>query len=824
MPIDFTNHGDTFISPTPVKRRSHPPLLLNSKITWRWHAVCAPLVWLSLGAPAWSQDEQLQLKSSYALTPLLSDKTLADVPIFVRGHEVRGLSNSVLQVQGDATVRRHDVVIQADQLTFDQTTKEVNAQGHVLINRDGDRYTGESLLINTANNSGLFLKAEFSLLLNDSRGDAERVTFVDRNNTVIENARYSTCPRPPGEHWLPSWMLRSDRVYLDNEEEVGTARGTVVEFQGIPILATPWLEFPLSSKRKSGLLPPIINIDNLSGVEVTLPWYWNIAPNRDGTFYPTVMSQRGVDYGAEYRYQTSQSGGEVRAAYMPDDRLRAGAERWGLSYQHNHALPLGDQLNAWGIGGQARARWNLNRVSDDNYWRDFPRTSTALTSRLLNSEAEVSWAGGSWQFSALANQWQTLQVPEALIGVPFNRRPSFALRYNPSALGWAGLGDWKLSAQAEWTQFERNTLEGPADLNNAARTVLVSQLAREWTAPGWFIKPKFQWHTSQYALNAPNASRRTTYSKSIPTISVDTGLIFERDFDWLGQSQLQTLEPRLFWTWTPFEVQDNPIYDTAFKEFNTSTLFSENLWGGHDRLSDTRAVTAGLTSRWLRAADGGEWARVGLAQRLTLADCVGQTGCPQAETEVRSDILVDGNVRLSDRWAADFSAQLDNQAQFARRTVTSLRYSPTNYRTVSVGLRTQKATEDAVQTEFVDLGWQWPVGDLWGADAQDEGPGRGLGAGRWYSVAKINYNVANKAMSDLVAGFEYDGGCWVGRFVTSQIQRGSEQKNIRYMFQLEFVGFSRLGVSPLQTLRESIPRYQFLREQVNPPSRFQQYD
>jgi LPS-assembly protein len=113
---------------------------------------------------------------------------------------------------------------------------------------------------------------------------------------------------------------------------------------------------------------------------------------------------------------------------------------------------------------------------------------------------------------------------------------------------------------------------------------------------------------------------------------------------------------------------------------------------------------------------------------------------------------------------------------------------------------------------------------LWGAGAKDEGPGRGLGVGRWYSVGKVNYNVAESEVSDLVAGFEYDGGCWVGRVVMAQSQRGSELTNTRYMFQLEFVGFSRLGVSPLQTLRESIPRYQFLREQVNPPSRFQQYD
>lgn len=791
----------------------------------RWGAATfLALLCLMVGNPASAEDGVLDLKPSLEMVPRLSEQALSDAPTFVGGQLVEGSAGRNLSIQGAATLRRHDVVIDADRLDFDQTTSQARARGNVLLNRMGDRFVGEELTYNTETNSGVFLKPQFTLLANEVKGDASKVEFANQLQTTAHDVRYSTCPRPPGEHWLPAWMMRSKRVELDQVEEVGEAHNAVLEFKGVPLLASPYLTFPLSNKRKSGLLPPTLNADNINGVEVTLPWYWNIAPNHDATFYPTVMAKRGIDYGAEYRYLTPGSDGVVRGAFMPNDSLRNNEDRWALSYQHAHRLPLGSALAAVGLGGEARLRWNLNRVSDDNYWRDFPRTTTSLTTRLLNNEAEATWAGGPWQFSALASQWQTLQVPEAVISKPYNRLPSLALRYNPTALGWAGLGDWKLSAQAEWTQFERKTVQGPADPDNGSRSVLVSQVSRDWTAPGWFIKPKFQWHTSQYALKVPNAKGQTAFSKSIPTISADTGLIFERDFDWQGQSQLQTLEPRLFWTWTPFKFQDNPIYDTAFKEFNTTTLFSENLWGGHDRLSDTRAVTAGLTSRWLRAVDGAEWARAGVAQRLTLADCVGETGCSQDETEVRSDILVDGFVRLTDRWGADFSAQMDNQLRFARRTVSSLRYSPTNYRSVSVGLRTQKATADTVQTEFVDVGWQWPVSDLWGADAQDQGPGRGLGVGRWYSVAKINYNVANKVMSDLVAGFEYDGGCWVGRFVTSQIQRGSEQKNIRYMFQLEFVGFSRLGVSPLQTLRESIPRYQFLREQVNPPSRFQQYD
>jgi LPS-assembly protein len=655
------------------------------------------------------------------------------------------------------------------------------------------------------------------------------VTFVDRDNTSIENARYSTCPRPPGERWLPAWMLRSDRVELDHEEEVGTAYGTVVEFQGVPILATPWLEFPLSSKRKSGLLPPTINIDNISGLEVTLPWYWNIAPNHDATFYPTSMSQRGVDYGAEYRYRTRASGGVVRAAYKPEDRLRDGDDRWGFAYQHNQGLHVDDELDSLGLGGQARVRWNLNRVSDDNYWRDFPRTSTSLTTRLLSNEGEVSWARDAWQFSALVNEWQTLQDVTQPIESPYNRVPSLALRYEQGGLGWAGVSGWNASLYTEWTRFERaaSDLFPKADAANGDRSVAVLRFGHDLQAPGWFFKPKLQWHATRYELERPDAQGNRVITKGLPTASLDTGLVFERDSQWGDTSYLWTLEPRAFLAWTPFKAQNNPIYDTAVKEFNMASIFSENTWGGNDRLSDTRAVTLGLNSRYLRADDGADLIRLGVAQRLTLEDCVGEVGCPQETSQPRSDILVDAQIRWDSRWSTELASQFDPNNQEARRTVATARYSPSNYRTVSVSYRHQNpVVVDATnpETEHVDIGWQWPVSDLWGAGAQDEGAGRGLGVGRWYSVGKVNYNLTEEAVVDLVAGFEYDGGCWVGRVVTEQLQRGSEEKNIRYMFQLEFVGFSRLGVSPLKTLRESIPRYQYLREQVNPPSRFQQYD
>ena len=77
---------------------------------------------------------------------------------------------------------------------------------------------------------------------------------------------------------------------------------------------------------------------------------------------------------------------------------------------------------------------------------------------------------------------------------------------------------------------------------------------------------------------------------------------------------------------------------------------------------------------------------------------------------------------------------------------------------------------------------------------------------------------------DMVAGFEYDAGCWIGRIVVERLKQTPTTNNQRILFQLEFTDFSRLGVNPLQTLRENIPRYQYLREQVNPPSRFERYE
>ena len=111
-----------------------------------------------------------------------------------------------------------------------------------------------------------------------------------------------------------------------------------------------------------------------------------------------------------------------------------------------------------------------------------------------------------------------------------------------------------------------------------------------------------------------------------------------------------------------------------------------------------------------------------------------------------------------------------------------------------------------------------------GDRGRDTGEGRGLGEGYWYSVGRLNFSLADRKLVDAVIGLEYDAGCWLARFVVEQLQTSLASANQRIMFQLEFVGFARVGANPLKSLKDNIPRYQYLREQTSTPSRFSNYD
>jgi LPS-assembly protein len=807
------NHHTPHFAQAPVGLAVHALLLAMAWATWaapgNVNAQTAPSGWDTAG---------VGLKPSPALQENLPPEVRPQMPTFVSGDKVSGQTDGVVSVEGRAELRRHDTVIRADRLEFDQRSNEAKAQGEVLVNRNGNRFEGPELQLNVETNQGTFQKPTFSLLQSEGHGDASRVDFLDADRLSAYDARYSTCPRTPGAPWTPDWLIRASRVDLDNAKQEGTAVGGVLEFQGVPILGAPYLSFPLTNARKSGFLPPSINLDNVSGLEISQPYYLNLAPNIDATLFPTAMSKRGVDLAGELRYLQPRWSGQVRAAYMPSDQLRED-NRWGYSVQHSQALTGAPALRVLGLDGVFAARLNLNRVSDDNYWRDFPRSSTSLTTRLLASEGALSWGRGPWSFSAGAYRWQTLQDIEAPIIPPYDRLPSLAARYVQRDFTLAGLRGWDTTLLTEYTRFRsERQLTGQA---NGARALAVAEISRRWETPGWYVKPRLQLHTTQYRFDTPLSDGSLSASRAVPTLSVDSGMVFERSASYFGRAFAQTLEPRAFFTTTPFRDQSRlPNYDSGANDFNFASIYSENVFVGNDRIADTRAVTLGASSRLLDPDTGAEVVRLGVAQRYRLRDQEVTLPGGTAQRERLSDVLLGARVQWDPRWQTDATVQFNPKTRKSSRTTLSARYAPSNFRVLNAAYRLQRGV-----SEQVDVGWQWPLADFTGTPAPSQGmPGRGLGAGRWYSVGRVNYSMPERKIVDLVAGFEYDAGCWIGRLVLERLQVGTSSANQRILFQLEFSGFSRLGSNPLQSLKANIPRYQYLREEINPPSRFQQYD
>jgi LPS-assembly protein len=799
----------------------------------RWPCRAVPgAVWWLLGLMAWPAAATAQtdwpmprgalpLTMSTLLTEQLAPGSITQVPSFLSGNSIQGQIDVNTVVEGQAELRRHDTVVRAERLEHLQATDTVQATGNVRIVRMGNTYEGPRLTLKLDTFEGSFDKPQFTVLATGGQGQADRLDFLGKDKTVAHNASYSTCPRPGLSRSRPDWEVRASRIEFDQAEDTGTATGGVLYFKGVPLLAAPYVSFPLSDQRKSGLLPPTINLDSQSGLELTLPYYLNLAPNYDATLYPTLMTKRGVDLGGELRYLERTFDGRLRAAYMSNDRLRD-TNRWGGSLQHQQLLA--DNL----AGGRLGLSLNLNRVSDDNYWRDFPRSSTSLTQRLLANNASLSWGQGPWSATLGSYRWQTLQDATNPIVAPYDRVPSFGFGYRPDPFALGSSEGWQWSVRGQLTRFETDriaTIWDGSSANqatdvNGSRALTIARLQKTWQAPGWYIKPSAQLHLRQYQFDQALGNGLRTMSYAIPTLSLDAGLVFERNAHLFGRDYVHTLEPRIFYTRTPYRDQRFlPVYDSAAFDFNAASIFAANPYAGDDRIADMHALTVGATTRLIQPETGDEIVSLDFAQRFRFRDQQVSLPNETLSTVSQSDMLFGARVHWDPAWTFNGTVQFSPETNRSVRTTLGARYQPGSYRVFNAYYRLKRGT-----SEQLDLSWQWPLSDLFTNRSSDQGPLRGLGAHQWYSVGRFNYSVPDRRFVDMVAGLEYDAGCWIGRIVLERLQQSSSESNQRILFQLEFVGFSRIGSNPLQTLRDNIPRYQYLREDTLTPSRFESYE
>jgi len=786
----------------------------------------------TLGWGAWGSALAQGSSAVAGTTPLKSTSQLAENPdaeasgneaTFLFGNRMTGRPDLETVIEGNAEVRRGVTSLRADRIEYYQPDDLLKSRGNVRINRAGNRFEGPELELQLDRFQGFFTAPSYRFLSNGGNGAASRVDFLDDKHFSAQNATYTTCQRNDEASWKPAWVLTADALQFDLDDDVGVASGAVLRFKDVPILVFPTFSFPLSDKRKSGFLPPTFGLGSVNGFELRQPYYFDIAPNRDATISPAILSKRGIDLAGEYRYLEPDYAGSLRGNYLPGDKLR-NRDRWSYALLHRGAIDT--RIPAIGALGLSL---NLNRVSDDNYWKDFPvRTGSGavnLSPRLFSQDATLSWSRGYFASSLRALKWQTLQDVTAPIIPPYDRLPQLTASYSRvdapigslGKFGQVGTG-FDYSVEADYTRFsaDRSLTLQP----NADRALTKLQLSQPMRWPAGFITPKVLLNATNYQFDAPLVNGSVSASRVVPTFSLDSGLQFERDSRFFGRDLTQTLEPRAFYVRTPYRDQSKlPNYDSGTNDFNFASIYTENAFVGNDRISDANLLTLGLTSRLIDANTGAEAVRFGVAQRLRFSDQKVTLPGVLPVTDRISDLLMGTTINWVPQWALDGTVQYNPKTKQSERTSLSVRYNPGDYRVVSAAYRRQRGI-----SEVVDVGFQWPINDLWGDKGQNLGSGQGQGGGRYYAVGRLNYSLQDKKLVDAVMGVEYDGCCWIGRVVLQRTQNGITTANTRILFQLELVGFSRLGSNPLETLKANVPRYQYLREKISAPSRFTTYD
>jgi len=738
------------------------------------------------------------------------------IPAFMEADTISGDPDYELTLSGNAQVRRIDGVIKGDEINYRKDTGKVDVRGNARMMRDGTLVTGPNATFNVDRYSGEVEKPNFWLGATGGFAVADHADIFSKSQMRLHTVTYSGCPCEN-----PSWYIKANSVDIDFDENEGVARGGVLYFKDVPILASPYMTFPVKRERKSGFLIPTYGTTSQGGFDISIPYYFNLAPNYDLTVQPRYFSKRGTQLGGEFRYMRPTYMGTIDGTYLPDDNI-TGEDRWMYWWRHQQVLSNGFYTD-----------WDIARVSDDDYFRDISQLGlNQASTTFLPQRARVGWGSSYWSAYAQVFKYQTLQDPDAPLLPPYDKVPELYLR--GARYDWGGF-------DAEWTstavRFKRPEFSGAPRYPDGDRFQSYPTVSYPIVRPGWFIIPKAGVNFTQYqtkwygvdtlGLNGGSADGLPrSQSRTVPIMSLDAGLIFERETSLFGKASTQTLEPRLYYLRVPYRDQSKlPVYDTSLADFSFSQAFEENIYtGGWDRIANANQLTAALTTRWLDANSGFERLSLSAAQRFYFEDQKVTLPFETPRENVRSDFLLGATAALTDTLSTDITALYNPYDSNWSRGLVSARWSPQRLTTVAVAYRYQRDPQPGVAYQpqgqnQVSLAVQWPF------------------TKRWYGVGRVDYSlrsgpsstVANTTESprvtQAIAGLEYKGDCcWVGRVVYQRYAVSAADTNSALFFQLELTGLGSLGTDPMNLLNRSIPGY----TRVTPPAQagttFERYE
>lgn len=691
--------------------------------------------------------------------------------IILNADVIESEGSSVSRLSGNVTITSEKEDIRADDAVYSVNEQKLELQGNVHYRSDQFEFNADSMTRFTNSEKSEINDLEFFIPLNHANGTAKHVSRVDENITTLQDMTYTTCQ--PGDR---IWYFNAREMKLDHAEGMGFAKHMTLRFRNIPVMYFPALSFPIDDHRKSGFLFPGFGNSSRHGAEFYIPYYWNIAPQADATFTPHYLHKRGTKLDSEWRYLTSWSQNRLDYQTLDDDVY--GERRSLLALQHS---------------GKMGEHWatliNATEVSDRDYMRDFSEelSGTSITHLAKNAVLTGQW--NNWRFTTRLLSYQTVDSNIASQDDPYSLKPEMDLSgFYPDI----GLGI-EFVTENTYTLFDRG---GDA---SSDRLDFWSRFSRPFGNSGWFITPAISGRFTSY--NPENLNQtgvtNTIVTRSIPTASLDSGLIFEKS---AGENDkfIKTFEPRVFYLNTPLRNQnDIPVFDTREPAFGMYLLYAENRFAGIDRIGDADQASLSFTNRWINSGNGEEQFRISLGQIFFFQDR--EVTLPQQppDTREQSGILTELDTRFGKYWSSSLNVEWNPDSGQTDQTLFRLRYNRQARYVFNLGYRYRRA-DNIVNNENLkqaDLSFNLPAGENWSI------------MGKW------SRSVEDKTDLDKYLGFEYESCCWAIRVLAREYLLGrdlSGNPEIENSVSLEFIfkGLSRTGGNIGRRLEQNITGYQ----------------
>ncbi|MEM7096791.1 MAG: LPS assembly protein LptD [Pseudomonadota bacterium] len=708
-------------------------------------------------------------------------------------HQLDGQSN----LSGNVTIEQGNRVIVAQEVQLSEVDRVATFPTGVRMDQPGLSMQGGDATLELNTKQAELVDAQFVLTDVGIRGVARNLQQSESGDLVLQESQFTRCePQNNG------WVLSTDSLLIEEDEVFGTARGAVLRLKSVPVFYSPYLKFPVSDERVSGFLFPNIGYSDEDGLDLSVPYYLNLAPNYDATIVPRYISDRGAGAEAEFRYKSSWQETTFSGALLPEDDLYNGtldrddfddlggepvlgdfdpADRW-----------LGGIHHEGGIGSRVRTFVDYTAVSDRDYFRDLG-SDLSVSSRIeLQRKAEVQYTHNGLFARVWAQRFQRL---DEIARNEYERLPEFEMLYANS------LGPVEFSLGAKWADFDRET-DGLVNLEavTGTRTHVEPRLRLPFSWPFGFLSFGAGYRYTSYDLDQDLASGGVLLDelqpdRNIGTANVDGGLIFERELEWFNTPMIQTLEPRIYYLWQEFDDQSQlPRFDASELTFGYNQLFRGNRFSGLDRIGDADQLSTGVTTRFLGRDTGREYFRFSLGEIFYFKDRrVTLSGGPgEDEMQNSSAIASEMSAAIARNWRIRGTLVWDPHDNEVDEGGAAVQYVGDNRHIFNVGFRNRR-DQDIEQT---DISVYWPISDRFSI------------MGRW------NYDLVSGRTIEGFGGIEYSDCCLQVRLLARRFldaptvqQISTVEPDDGIFLQIVFKGLAGFGTKVESVLERGIRGY-----------------